>query len=172
MHSVLMLINAFLDYMDVFDFATVYNAKDEESAAQVSLILNRDISTYTLVIVLSTYPNLTNLRILDTYLRMVVPTGMFIQYVFGFNKKILDIYKYEDFVILYYTKEEQMDSEDSNKYQTISMVKGSGDTHTYTGDLSQASDFIKNRVNQDVNDLPHSVGISGVQNMEGKVDEQ
>lgn len=172
MHSVLMLINAFLDYMDVFDFATVYNAKDKESAEQVSLILNRKVSTYTLVIVLSTYPNLTNLRILDTYLKMVIPSGMFIQYVFGFNKKILDKYKYEDFVILYYSKEEQMSIADLNKYQTVSLVKGADDTHTYTGDLSGASDFIKNRVNEDVNNLPHSVGISEVQNMEGKVDEQ
>ena len=114
MHSVLMLINAFLDYMDVFDFATVYNAKDDESAAEVSTILGREVAPYTLVIVLSTYPNLTNLRILDTYLRMVVPTGMFIQYVFGFNKKILDIYKYKDYVILYYTKEEPLSEEEQN----------------------------------------------------------
>lgn len=171
LHSVLTLINAFLDYMDVFDFATVYNAKDDESAEEVSEILNRKIEPYTLVIVLSTYPNLTNLRILDTYLKMVVPSGMFIQYVFGFNKKILDIYKYKDFVILYYTKEERMSIEDTKKYQTVSFVKGKDDIHTYTGDLSNASDFVKNKVNQEVTDLPHSVGVSVVQNMGGKVDE-
>ena len=43
--------------------------------------------------------------------------------------------------------------------------------HIYTGDLSGASDFIKNRANQDVDDLPHLVGISSVQNMRGKTNE-
>ena len=126
MHSVLTMINAFLDSMDIFDYATVYNAKNEESAAEISEILRRPIKPYTLVIVLSSYPNLTKLRVLDVYLKMLVPTGMFIDYAFGFSKKILDKYKHRDFVLLYYTKE-NMDAL-NNKYQTVSTILGRSDT--------------------------------------------
>lgn len=164
LHSVVTLINAFLDSMEIFDFATVYNAKDEDSAEQVSNILNRPVKPYTLVIVLSSYPNLTKLRILDTYLRMVIPSGMFVDYVFGYNKKILDIYKYEDFVILYYTKEIEMT--DGNKHQEVSLVRGKNDKYTYDGDLTNSSEFIQNRAVEDSDKLVNSVSIASVENME------
>ena len=173
MHSALTLIHAFLDSMDVFDFAVVYKATNEKSAAEVSDILRRSIKPYTLVIVLSSYPNLTKLRILDTYLKMVIPTGMYIEYVFGYNKKILDVYKYKDFVVLYYTKGEHMSLNDKGIYQTTSTVKSKNDVFTYeVNPVSTLNDtekqFIINRTAEDV-ELVHAVGVASAE--KGKPDE-
>lgn len=168
LHSALMLIHAFLDSMDVFDYATVYNAKDENSAKQISEILRRDVSPYTLIIVLSSYPNLTKLRILDIYLKMVIPTGMYIDYAFGYNKKIIDIYKYRDFVLLYYTKEDNIMQFDNQTHQMTSTVKSSKDNYTYDDseinnvEDEQIRNFL-NKISAENVNLVNSVGIASVE---------
>ena len=172
LHSVMTLVNAFLDSMDIFDYATVYNAKDQKSADEISAILNRKVSQYTLVIVLSSYPNLTKLKILDTYLKMVVPTGMFIDYVFGFNKKILDIYKYKDYVLLYYTKEELITDGDTMTNQRVSVVKNKNDKMTYTSAFDNITDEQMKAWFQEKSEetaqLVNSVNIASVENMLGR----
>lgn len=172
MHSALTLIHSFLDSMDVFDYAAVYKATNEKSATEISEILRRPIAPYTLVIVLSSYPNLTKLRILDTYLKMVIPTGMYIEYVFGYNKKILDVYKYKDFVVLYYTREEYMLFEDI-AHQTTSVVKGKDDVFTYNvSPISTLNDtekqFVIDRATEDV-ELVHAVGVASIEQSKIKV---
>lgn len=180
MHSALTLIHAFLDSMDIFDYATVYNAKNAKSAAEVSEILRREISPYTLVIVLSSYPNLTKLRVLDTYLKMVIPTGMYIDYVFGFNKKIIDKYKYKEFVLLYYTKEKVVTNiDESNTHQQVSLVRNKDDYYTYgdeAGDIANMpegpdKEFVKKVSQENANILVNSIGIASVEN-EGDRKEQ
>lgn len=164
LHSVLTLVNAFLDSMQVFDYAAVYDAKDEESASKVGALLNRKIKPYTIVIVLSSYPNLTKLRILDVYLRMVIPTGMFVEYVFGFDKKTVDKYRYEDFVILYYTKEVPITMEKTIMAQEVSLVRSKDDAYKLENDLPEdASDLVKEVSPDNANVLVNSVGISSIQ---------
>ena len=160
LHSVTTLINAFLDSMGIFDYATVYNAKDEESAEQISQILNINVSPYTLVIVLSSYPNLTKLRILDVYLRMVIPTGMLVEYVFGTKAETIDKYKYEDFVILYYTKELP---DMGSGIQEVSLVRSKNDKYTYTGESGIDPGLPKNVSKDNANYLVNSAGIASVQ---------
>lgn len=130
LHSVLTIINSFLDSMDVFDYVTVYNAKNKASADEISSILNREVKQYSLIIILSSYPNLTNLRILDTYLKMIVPTGVFIDYSFGYSKKLLDKYAHKDFVMLYYTKDIYVNNLDNRTHQMVSTVFGRNDVRT------------------------------------------
>lgn len=105
--AVTTLINAFLDSMDIFDYATVYNSKDEKSAKEISSILNREVKPYTLVIILSSFPNLTKLKVLDTYIKMVLPTGFIVQYAFGAVREIFDKFKYKEFVLLYYSRTDE-----------------------------------------------------------------
>lgn len=169
MHSALTLIHAFLDSMDVFDYATVYDAKDKKSAEEISEILRRNVTPYSLVIVLSSYPNLTKLRVLDTYLKMVIPTGMFIDYAFGYEKKIIDKYKFKDFVLLYYTKEETVPYlEDENEHQTVSLVRGSLDNYDYSNhDTVDTDAFMKNMSQENVN-LVNAVGIASAESMSNR----
>ena len=49
--SIKILLNAFLDSMDVFENALALHSKDEESAAEISEILRRPIPTYSIVII-------------------------------------------------------------------------------------------------------------------------
>ncbi len=52
--------------MNIFDYASAFYTTDEESAEKVSQILRRKIKPYTIVIVLSSIPSLTNLNVFDT----------------------------------------------------------------------------------------------------------
>lgn len=106
--SVKTLINAFLDSMNIFDYASAFYTTDEESAEKVSQILRRKIKPYTIVIVLSSIPSLTNLNVFDTYLRMVIPSGMFVEYMFGLTRNIVDRYKYSEHVFLFYTHTDEV----------------------------------------------------------------
>lgn len=169
LHGVLTIINSFLDSMDVFDYATVYVAKDDVSAKEISSILNRKVLPYSIIIILSSYPNLTKLKILDTYLKMIIPTGVNVEYAFGYNKKILDKYMYRDFVLLYYTNEVYINNLDEGKHQLVSTVLGSNDIRHVNDDIfSDLSDnieqFMKNRTKEDAY-LTNAVGISSAENM-------
>lgn len=130
LHAVLTLVNAFLDSMDIFDYATVYVAKNKASADEISSILNRKVLPYSIIIILSSYPNLTKLKILDTYLKMVIPTGVHLEYAFGYSKRLLDKYIHRDFVLLYYTNEVKINALDEGLHQLVSTVLGTSDVLT------------------------------------------
>ena len=102
LQSVAILLNAYLYSMNIFDYAVAYHTKDEQSAAEISGLLRREIKTYSIVIVLSTSPSLVELHVLDEYLKMVLPSGMLIHYVFGVNTVVLDKFKYNENVFVYY----------------------------------------------------------------------
>lgn len=128
--SINILLNAFLDSMDVFDNAVALHSKDEESAAEISAILKRSIKPFSIVIILSTFPNLTNLHVLDTYLKMVIPSGLIVEYMFGVNEEYLDKFKYKEYTFLFYTHERTYEEEDTLvKVPYISMVRGKEDRY-------------------------------------------
>lgn len=136
--SVNVLLNAFLDSMDIFKNAIAMYARTEEEAEEISSILNRTIRPFSLVIILSTFPNLTNLHVLDTYLKMVIPTGMIVDYGFGLKKIYLDKFKYKEYVFLYYTKTRTYDDEPMT-VPMVSLIKNKSESYghspvfTYTG---------------------------------------
>ena len=103
--SILILLNAYLDSMNIFDFAVAYHATNEKSAKEISSLLGREISPYTVVVVLSTSPSLVDLHVLDEYFKMVVPCGMLIEYAFGISETLLDKFKYNENVFLFYIKD-------------------------------------------------------------------
>ena len=121
--SIKILLNAFLDSMDVFENALALHSKDEESAAEISAILRRPIPTYSIVIILSTFPSLTNLHILDTYLNMVVPSGFIVEYGFGVQKEYFEKFKYKEYTFLFYTHRHDY-VEEGITVPYISMIKG------------------------------------------------
>lgn len=127
--SVNILLNAFLDSMDVFDVAMALHSKDEESATEISEILHRPIGVYSIVIILSTFPSLTNLHVLDTYLKMVIPTGLKVEYAFGVQKEYFDRFKYKEYTFLFYTHRHVYTSE-GIVAPYISMVKGKDDHYS------------------------------------------
>ena len=136
--SVNILLNAFLDSMDIFKNAIAMYARTEEEAEEISSILNRDVKPFSLVIILSTFPNLTNLHVLDTYLKMVIPSGMIIDYGFGVQKIYLDKFKYKEYVFLYYTKTRTYTDEPMT-VPMVSLIKNKSESYghspvfTYTG---------------------------------------
>ena len=152
--SINILLNAFLDSMDVFDNALALHAKDEESAAEISAILRRPIQKCSIVIILSTFPSLTNLHVLDTYLNMVIPSGLIVEYSFGVNKEYFDRFKYKEYTFLFYTHKHtyNYDEEESTikKFTApyISMVKGKNDKYhgafNYAGtdNISSRKEFV------------------------------
>lgn len=103
--SISILLNAYLDSLSIFDYAIAYHSKDKASAAELSELLRQEIKPYTIVIVLSTAPSLVDLHVLDEYLNMVLPCGMFIRYVFGLKYEIIDKFKYMENVFVYYVKD-------------------------------------------------------------------
>lgn len=109
--SVKILLNAFLDSMDIFDTALALHSKDEETAKEISDMLNRKIQPFSLVIIFSSFPNLTNLHVLNEYLKMVLPTGMLVEYAFAVRKTYLDKFKYKEYVFLFYTNERTYEDE-------------------------------------------------------------
>lgn len=129
--SIKILLNAFLDSMEIFDYAIAYHSKDVDSATEISEILNRKVDQYSVVIILSTFPNLTNLHTLDEYMKMVLPTGMKLEYSFGVMKTYLDKFKYNEYTFLYYTKEHNYGTTESpNKMPYIGFVKNAGTGET------------------------------------------
>lgn len=119
--AVNILINAFLDSEEIFEYVTAFISKDEESALEISEILRRDVKPYTIVIFISDYPNMTNLHILNEYLKMVIPSGMIVEYMFGINKQILEKFRYKEYVFLFFTNT-SVDDYDMI-VQDISLVK-------------------------------------------------
>ena len=117
--SINVLLNAFLDSMNVFDNVLALYAKNEEEAQEINDMLNRnDIVPFTIVIIFSTFPSLTNLHVLNEYMKMVLPTGMFVEYAFGVRKQYLDKFKYKEYVFLYYTSTRTYE----DKPMTVPMV--------------------------------------------------
>ena len=129
--SIKILLNAFLDSMDVFENALALHSKDEESAAEISEILRRPIPTYSIVIILSTFPSLTNLHILDTYLNMVVPSGFIVEYGFGVQKEYFEKFKYKEYTFLFYTHRHSY-VEEGITVPYISMIKNRDDKYSAT----------------------------------------
>ena len=121
--SVNILINAFLISMGIFQYAMAFNVKDEKTKDEVEQILNRKVRNHSIVIVLSSFPSLTNLHILDTYLKMVIPTGLAVEYAFGTQIKNLDKVKQKEYVFLFYT------DTDANNYPMVSTVKNYEDKY-------------------------------------------
>lgn len=157
--AVSILVNAFLDSMEIFDYATAFEVKDDTSSVEVSSILGRDIKPYTIVIVLSAFPNMTNLHVLNEYINMVIPTGMIVEYMFGTNYEILEQFKYKEYVFLFFTNKTVMEDTIS-KYQDVSLVKNKLDR--YVGQVPSeysGNEFIEKVVgNVDVN----SVSIASI----------
>ena len=152
--SVKILLNAYLESLNIFDYAVAYHSKDETSAKEVSDILSRDIKPYTIVIVLSTSPKFVDLHTLDEFLKMVIPYGMIVEYVFGITEFILDKFKYSENVFMYFVPGNEQ-----------SVIKGK-DTSYYAAPLSitpqpdtEQNKFIS-KVTSNI-DLP-SVGIASV----------
>lgn len=151
--SINILLNAFLDSMDVFDTALALHAKDEESAAEISSILRRPVQECSIVIVLSTFPSLTNLHVLDTYLNMIIPTGLIVEYMFGVNKEYFDRFKYKEYTFLFYTHRHTYEYEEGDniiKFTApyVSMIKNKEDKYhavfNYAGtdNISTRKEFV------------------------------
>ena len=119
--AVNILINAFLDSEEIFEYVAAFISKDEESSEEISEILRRDVKPYTIVIFISDYPNMTNLHILNEYLKMVIPSGMIVEYMFGLNKTIFEKFRYKEYVFLFFTAD-TMDS-DNMMIHDVSLVK-------------------------------------------------
>ena len=142
--SVNILLNAFLDSMDVFENAVALHSKDEESAAEISAILNRPIGIYSIVIILSTFPSLTNLHVLDTYLNMVIPTGLKVEYAFGVPKDYFERFKYKEYTFLFYThRHDYVDEGITVPY--ISMIKNKSDKYSATFDYAGTDNITTRR---------------------------
>lgn len=150
LHSIKTLLNAYLDSMHIFDYAVAYHSTDQQSADEISQMLQREIKPYTLVIVLSTSPSLVDLHVLTEYLKMVVPCGMLIEYVFGISEILLDKFKYMQNVLIYYVsgQEQSMIKSKNSKYYVEYEAPEVPSKH---------SEFIK-RVTSDI-DVP-SVGLA------------
>lgn len=143
-HSIKTLLNAYLDSMHIFDYAVAYHSKDEKSAEEISKILNREVKPYSIVIVLSTSPSLVNLHVLTEYLKMVVPCGMIVDFIFGISERILEKFRYLENVFVFWVKDESQ-----------STIKSSKETYKITYDGNSA--FVK-KATSDI-DVP-SVGIA------------
>ena len=103
--SISILLNAYLDSLNIFDYAVAYHTKDEESAKEISELLRREIKPYTIVIILSTTPSLVDLHVFSEYLKMVIPCGMLVEYIFGITNTFLTKVKYSEHVFVYYVKD-------------------------------------------------------------------
>lgn len=124
--SIHVLLNAFLDSMNVFDTVLALYATNEEEAQEINDVLRRDdIVPFTIVIIFNTFPSLTNLHVLDEYMKMVIPTGMMVEYGFGVRKTYLDKFKYKEYVFLYYTSTRTYEDEP----MTVPMIGMVKNTH-------------------------------------------
>lgn len=164
--AVNILINAFLDSQEIFDYVTAFVSKDEDSAVEISEILNRDVKPYTIVIFISDYPDMTSLHILDEYLQMVIPSGMIVEYMFGLNKVIFEKFRYKEYVFLFYTNESNIGG---TIVQDISLVKNRDDKYVGTVPEQYESDeFVKSVLSDiDIN----SVALATVSSAPEEVEE-
>ena len=164
--AVNILINAFLDSQEIFDYVTAFVSKDEDSAVEISEILNRDVKPYTIVIFISDYPDMTSLHILDEYLQMVIPSGMIVEYMFGLNKVILEKFRYKEYVFLFYTNESNIGG---TTVQDISLVKNRDDKYVGTvPEQYEADEFVKSVLSDiDIN----SVALATVSSAPEEVEE-
>lgn len=136
--AVNILINAFLDSEEVFDYVTAFHCTDEESAREVSELLNREVKPYSIVIFLSTYPSMVNLHVLDEYLKMVIPSGMIVEYMFGMNIRVLEQFRYKEYVFLFFTNMSTEVDEVREKMTKVQDVSTIADKHTkYTGEFPE-----------------------------------
>lgn len=136
LESVAILLNAFMESLDVFDYVLAFHAKDEKSAEELSEVLRRDVQPYSMIIVLSTFPSLSDLRVLDEYMRMVIPTGMPVEYIFGLEETSVEEYDYREYAFVFYTHK------DSNNIPYINYVAKDEDEYKieYTGTTSALID--------------------------------
>ena len=152
--AVNILINAFLDSEEIFEYVTAFISKDEESAEEISEILQRDVKPYTIVIYISDYPNMTNLHILNEYLKMVIPSGMIVEYMFGLNKRIFEKFRYKEYVFLFFTAD-TMDS-DNMMIHDVSLVKDRD--IKYSGEVPaqyEGNEFVESVLEDiDINSVP------------------
>lgn len=164
--AVNILINAFLDSQEIFDYVTAFVSKDEDSAVEISEILNRDVKPYTIVIFISDYPDMTSLHILDEYLQMVIPSGMIVEYMFGLNKVIFEKFRYKEYVFLFYTNESNIGE---TIVQDISLVKNRDDKYVGTvPEQYEADEFVKSVLSDiDIN----SVALATVSSVPEEVEE-
>ena len=153
--AVNILINAFLDSEEVFEYVTAFSSKDEKSAREISEIVNREVKPYTIVIFLSDYPDMTNLHILDEYLRMVVPSGVIVEYMFGVNKSVIEQFRYKEYVFLFFTNESQVDN---TFVQDVSLVKNRDITYGDPYASSHAYSNFEKKVLSDVDINSVSLG--------------
>lgn len=128
LHSISTLLNAFMNSMEVFEYAVAFHSKDEESAKELSELLRRTVKPYSVIIVLSSFPGLTNIHVLDTYLRMVVPTGMIIEYSFGEILEYFDKFEYQEYVFFYKVSPEFLTQikGSSDQYQASNVITSAG----------------------------------------------
>lgn len=139
--SINILLNAFLDSMDIFDYAVLFHSRDEESAAEISELLKRKVKPYSLVVIFSSFPSLTNLHILDEYINRVIPSGFIMEYGFGITEEVIDTFKAKEYTFLLYTHKQEIESGELLPY--IGYVKGKDDV--YSAAFSYAgTDNIKN----------------------------
>ena len=103
--SISILLNAYLDSLDIFDYAIAYYSNNKRTARELTELLRQEIKPYTIVIILSTAPSLVDLHVLDEYIKMVLPCGMIIKYIFGIHKVIFDKFKYMENVFVFYVND-------------------------------------------------------------------
>ena len=167
--SVKILLNAFLDSMDIFTEAVALYARTQEEADEISAILDRPIQPYSIIIILSAFPNLTNLHVLEEYLNMVIPTGMIVEYGFGIQKVYLDKFKYKEYMFLLYTGTRTYEIEPITVPMT-GMVKNKSEkyapTFTYfsTGNVRGRMEMVGRAEATPLTDVTHTLRYTAVAN--------
>lgn len=156
--AVKILLNAYLDSLNIFDYAVAYHSKDEDSADEVSKLLSRDIKPYSIVIVLSTSPKLVDLHVLNEFLKMIIPCGMIVEYVFGINKFILDKFKYSENVFMYFVRGNEQSTVKSKSTRYYATVD--------TTNIPESKKPFIEKVTSDI-DVP-SVGLGSVASRPGE----
>lgn len=145
--SVNILINAFLDSMRIFDYAAAFHSKDDRDAERLSQEMGISVDSYSIVIVLSTFPSLANLDIFNEYLKMVIPTGMSVRFLFGLTKKEFDRFIYDESIFVLYTNMPY----EQQQYPINSSIRSSVDRYAYIDAdeeevESDEADFVINTV--------------------------
>lgn len=161
--SVNILINAFLDSEEVFDYVTAFHSKDEDSAKEISELLDREVKPYSIVIFLSSYPNMTNLRILNEYLKMVIPSGMIVEYMFGVNIKILEQFKYKEYVFLFFTN---LSNDSKKMYIPVVAPEGNPSKNNY---YESFDGYYRKSIDTEIDDEKSYYKESRVENPMAKV---
>lgn len=164
--SIKILLNAFLDSLNIFDEVIAVHTTNESSAEEISEILNRKIDTYSIVVIMSTFLSLTDLHVLNEYLNMVMPSGMKIEFTFGVQKEYFDKLKYKEYTFLFYTHEHEYDFEEGKfMIPYISMLREREDR--YKAEVidrvfdiqsdEKTEKFIKTVTEGKAEDVPYSI---------------